>query len=845
VGGTKVGQFKRKAKIIAKILYNPITVNMSSESTWIRSKYAKYSKRNIGKNIILYESYFGRSMIDNPYAIFKAFMQRDDFDQYIHVWVLENLDDNQVLIDKFKDYNNVKFIQRMTANYVKYLAVSKYIITNVSLPQFFVKRENQIYVNTWHGIPIKKLGYDMPDAALEITNVARNFLMADYILSANEFLTEIYYDKYKLKGLYDGSIIEEGYPRNDLLLNTDRNFMQKKFAEYGINIEPGKKIIMYAPTWKGQEYSNPDTDVDLLLGFKERLEKNIDLNQYQVLVKPHQVVYKHLKDREELQGLLIPADLDTNEILSTVDILISDYSSIFFDFLVTKRPILFYIPDLEEYTEYRGVYFGPDKLPGPATKELSDIVTWINDIENVTDKYQDKLKKAAQWACPLDDGLVSQRILNIVIDKNKDYNIIKRSMDKEKILIYAGGMKQNGITTSVINLSNNLDYDKYDITIITANIKNKESKEQVLRLNKNARVLPRILTYSSTFTEELRRGITKHFGLKNKLFEWIHPKRIFYREFQRCTGCSKFDYVIDFSGYGSFYTYMLMGAEGAKKLIWQHNDLFADRYRKVKNRRPHDTELKVIFTLYRYFNKIVSCSEATMENNKANLSYPAIQHKFYFARNSINFERVIKGRDKDEKLIFEDRTYIISEGKATEGGEKELKVVKAPLEKNINYVTVGRLSPEKNQEVLIRAFASLVKEYSNCKLYIIGDGPLKDNLVNVVKECDVEDAVVLVGSLSNPFSLMKNCDCFVLPSLYEGQPVTILEARILGLPIIVSKFDSIKSSMIENGQYIVEKDVESVYEGLKAYINNQVPTCNFEYENYNKEVMSEFEALLD
>lgn len=92
--------------------------------------------------------------------------------------------------------------------------------------------------------------------------------------------------------------------------------------------------------------------------------------------------------------------------------------------------------------------------------------------------------------------------------------------------------------------------------------------------------------------------------------------------------------------------------------------------------------------------------------------------------------------------------------------------------------------------------------------------------------------------------LMKECDCFILPSLHEGQPVSLLEARLLGLPIIMSDFSSAKSSLFENGQLLIKTAVEDIYDGMTAFMEGRVPVCEFHYEDYNKITMKQFEEII-
>ena len=106
--------------------------------------------------------------------------------------------------------------------------------------------------------------------------------------------------------------------------------------KYGIETDSKKQIILYAPTWKGNDYNHPEIDVNEYISFKRTIESMIDTDKYQVLLKPHQVVYKELKKSGRMNDSLIPAFIDTNELLAVTDILISDYSSIFYDYNVGK-----------------------------------------------------------------------------------------------------------------------------------------------------------------------------------------------------------------------------------------------------------------------------------------------------------------------------------------------------------------------------------------------------------------------------------------------------------------------------------------------------------------------------
>ena len=811
-----------------------------------RMKYASfYKKLKINENVVLYDSFMSRGLLDNPYAVFKKLLEEKEFDDLIHVWAIEDFTGNESIMDNYKK-RGVYFVKRHSKEYLRYLASAKYLFTNVSMPFYYVKKDGQILVNTWHGVPLKKLGYDLPDAVYTISNVIRSMLSSDYLVSPCPHLTRVYLEKYKLDGLYTGKIIETGYPRCDLITQTDRYEIINKLSDMGIEIELNKngdykQIILYAPTWKGTDFGRPDLSIEEYLRVKEVLEMRLDPDKYQILIKPHQVVYNALKNREDVKGLFVPAYIDADELLSITDILISDYSSIFFDFLITGRPVIFYVPDLKEYTDYHGLYFDMNELPGPVTDNVEDICEYIKTIKQIRERYKANYATMKNICAPFENGESTKSIIDIVF-RNKDtddfgnkYHILENFVTKKRILLYGGGMLLNGITTSFINLLDHIDYDKYDVTVFSGKIAHiPEKMEMLMRVNKRARTFPRISYTPATFGEQILFYLNRLFGFRGGLFDKLYPKATYDREFRRCFGDAEFDVAIDFSGYGSFYSILMLSAKGARKLIWQHNDLSLDRMKKVEGKRPHKRELKVVFSTYKFYDKIVGCSEATMNINLKKIGYSELKDKCTFVENIANLDRVIEGAKES-----------ITEEEAERLGYDGL------LDRNITcFVNMGRFSPEKNHKELIKAFNKININHPDTRLYIIGEGPLYDELKVLCKDLGLFNRnghknVIFTGKLDNPFAVMKECNLFILPSIYEGQPVVLLEARTLGLPIIMSDFDSHTSSLFGDGQLVCGKDSESIYEAMEKYFDGGIPTVEFDAEGYTRRAMEEFERACE
>lgn len=528
-------------------------LNLNEE---MRAVYADFWKNSpIKEKCILYEAFGGRGMTCSPYALFRYLLTQADFSEYVHVWVIDDFQDNQYQMELYKDYENVKFISRQSAEYREYLATAKYLINNVSFPGFFTKREGQIYIDTWHGIPLKTLGFDIPAGKVSAGNTARNLLAADYLISPNPFMTQIYQQAFKMEGLYQGKILEEGQPRNDRFFHTDRKTIMDKLSKSGVKIDPSKKLILYAPTWKGSKYSSPDTSLDAYFELIHTVEANIDTSKYQVLVKPHQIVYYHIKKNQGITGQFIPATIDTNELLSAVDILISDYSSIYFDFLVSGRPVLFFIPDLDEYLGYRGLYFGIDKLPGPIARNHRQLGEMIHDVDKAMEPYMDKYQREAAWACPRDDGDVCSRIVDVVFRGKSSAHVIScGEINKKRLLLYPGEMEGNHGTFSFMELLQLLDYNKYDVTVLTGG-SGDEPEQRICSLDQRVRVLYRGQPENGTCEEKGLYAFSK--GKDPSLAAF------YKREAKRLLGDARFDYVINLSSEKNVITAMLPFVEHA------------------------------------------------------------------------------------------------------------------------------------------------------------------------------------------------------------------------------------------------------------------------------------------
>lgn len=838
---------KKITKRRSKVLLSPIKNYITSRDYNRRAKYSNwYKKLSVMNNHVFYETRDGKSMTDSPYAIFKYLLGNHQWKDLVHVWSISDKEYLKSLQKKYKHYSNVKFVLKDSDNYFKYLATCKYLFNNSTFTNIYTVKEEQVYTNTWHGTPLKHMGFDIEGSPMGTSNVLRNLLSAQFILSPNEFTTDIFKNAFKLKNLYNGAIVEEGYPRIDLTVNADREELVRLLQTEGINLE-NKEVILYAPTWKGEVVSKPRNDIEQIYSDINKLEEKFG-DEYKILVKVHPFLYKYAIEEPMLTGKLISDTFETNELLSVTDILITDYSSIFFDYLVTNKPILFYMWDYDDYNKNRGMYIDTDNLPGPICTDVDELINSVDNIENVQKDYQEVYQSFVDRFCYQDYGNVTENVVQHVFGLAKKKQgkkaITTISDDKEKILIYPGGLQNNGITGSVLNLLDNIDYKKYDVTVLV-NYNNKQYvKDNLLQINPNARIIFKTGRISQTVAEDYRNYITKNRGLTADYLERMFPENMYEREYKRIVGISEFDYAIDFSGYAMFWPNVLLAGNAKKKMIILHSDMLSDMYRHVNGSNPHFINLRGVFSLYKYFDELVSVSEATMEVNKENLESFIGDTKVNYLINSINTKKIRElSKDDNEVYMKQNRPVLVNVK-----NNKEVFNVPVPDqgEGYVNFVNMGRLSPEKGQDQLIEAFAEVHENHDKTRLYIIGDGPAKKTLESLIKAYGLEESVYLVGHKSNPFYLMGQCDAFVLSSHYEGHPLVLLESLTLGLQTISTDITASRY-VLEDGKYgkLVENSVAGLVSGMESAIGTNKQSIRFDVEQFNEKAMESFYRTLD
>ncbi|PWB88337.1 bifunctional glycosyltransferase/CDP-glycerol:glycerophosphate glycerophosphotransferase [Methanobrevibacter thaueri] len=367
--------------------------------TFIYFRY--YNRKPINKNQFMFASFLGKFYSDSPKYLYE-YMYNKYGDELDYVWVIN---DKNVEIP-----GNPKKVKRFSLAYYKELARSKYWVINGRQASRLHKRDSQKIISTWHGTPLKKLGLDIGNVHTRDPNIKKSYIKVakewDYLISPNHYTTEILRSCFA----YDGDILETGYPRNDILYNATPEQVQK--IKDDLNLPSDKKIVLYAPTWRDDEYFDAGKMHFTLKLELDKLQKAIG-DEYIVLVRTHYFVADKL-DLSPYKGFAYDVCKydDIAELYLISDILITDYSSVFFDYANLRRPILYYTYDLEKYENIlRGFYIDiHSEVPGPLLKTTEEVIDAIVNIEDLKKEYADKYDEFYERFCSFEDGNASKRI---------------------------------------------------------------------------------------------------------------------------------------------------------------------------------------------------------------------------------------------------------------------------------------------------------------------------------------------------------------------------------------------------------------------------------------------------
>ena len=353
--------------------FNSIKARIDSFKNTRKSKYWEYTKQYLDGEIwdktFFFEAFGGVNFQGNPYYVYKELFKDPTYAEYSAIIAHKNPKllqedlEKRGLID-----GRVRIVEFGSDAYKEAVEHAKYLVNNVGFNIDFIKKSGQVYLNTWHGSPLKTIGRSIQGDPFACMNGQRNFLLADYLLAPNELTKNAFAFDYMVDGIMPGELYLGGFPRNSVFFDeSERATVRKK---YGLD---GVTSIFYMPTWRGTA-SGGSRKVDQISEM-ERLAKELG-DKYRIYVKFHPAMASPNTQFEYCYQM--PQNIEVYEFLNAVDVLITDYSSVFFDYANTGKKIVLYQYDKEEYLKERGVYPEVEEnTPFPVAYTYEELITAI------------------------------------------------------------------------------------------------------------------------------------------------------------------------------------------------------------------------------------------------------------------------------------------------------------------------------------------------------------------------------------------------------------------------------------------------------------------------------------
>ncbi|MGG1572268.1 bifunctional glycosyltransferase/CDP-glycerol:glycerophosphate glycerophosphotransferase [Fictibacillus sp. NRS-1165] len=407
----EVDQLKKERKAIFSgliklhhFLYNAAGAIRSKRKIFLVLYRSLFIRLPLKEKTVVFESFLGKNYSDSPKYIYEEMLKSKK--GYKFVWIFN---------EKRKIPGNARQVKRFSLAYYYYLATSKYWVSNSRLPMHLDKRPGNIYLQTWHGTPLKRLVFDMNDVYSANPDYKKHFYKQsrrwDYLIAANQYSSEIFRSAFK----YEKEMLEFGYPRNDILHDADREEKaQQVKPQLGLPLD--KKVILYAPTWRDDDYyESGKYKFQLRLDLEEMKQRLGD--EYVILLRMHYFIADNI-DTAGAEGFAynFSKHNDIAELYLISDLLITDYSSVFFDYANLQRPILFYTYDLEKYRDtLRGFYIDMEKeVPGPLLRDSSEVISSIKNIDIVKKQYKENYDRFYDKYCSWENGNATQRVIERV-----------------------------------------------------------------------------------------------------------------------------------------------------------------------------------------------------------------------------------------------------------------------------------------------------------------------------------------------------------------------------------------------------------------------------------------------
>lgn len=429
-----------------KINMNPMFHNIDRDA-WIKAKKDLTKSLNLidkiksKKNTVVNFYYdvpideksvfilgLGTNVRGNMQFVLDELNHSDDFKDF-NIYVRTKNDEVNAIVNDYIKKKNWSRTSTVPKGYMKRLHSCKYLITESFFPYDLTIKPGQVLIDTWHGTPLKKIGLHKNGKKKHKSPLQQKcFLSAEYMMFPNEFTRKTMMDSYEIETLLPGKPLMLGYPRTGGLLAITPEKQKQIYDEIAPN---GEHVYAYMPTFRGY-MSDADT-IKRELEFLSYIDSKLRNDQILYVNLHHHIgagldcsKFKHIKT--------FPPLIDSYELLTVTEALISDYSSVFFDYLILGKQIILHIDDYETYLKHQGLNLDISTLPFDLAYTNEDVVEMLNRGKTYDDT------EIRNELCGYDSVLNAKNLCKLISGKTEDLSIGEFNRDNKKHLFaYVGG----------------------------------------------------------------------------------------------------------------------------------------------------------------------------------------------------------------------------------------------------------------------------------------------------------------------------------------------------------------------------------------------------------------------
>lgn len=506
----------------------------------------------IDERLVVWESNLAESTACNPLALCLAVLDDPAYAELEHTWILEP---GATIHPRLLGRRNVRFVAPGSFAHLRALASAKHIVNNSTYESFFAKREGQRYLSTWHGIPWKTLGLDKTDASDEmfaISGMQRSSLHADVILAPDEHTVRVLTRSVNTELLTTATLMRTDYPRNDLARNLDAADRERIRSELGL--APDEKLVLFMPTWRGR-FRQRNAEVEHTL----QQTRELAAAGYRVALRAHHYVRQSFPSGSGPDGVLLaPEHIDTYELLGAADALVTDYSSVLFDAASLDVPVVKIVGDIDDYRAERGLYFGPEEVPGAnvadAAGARSELRRALADPVGFAAEYREATERFGGPAT----GTASRDVIDVFFAGGTPARVFAPPSDgsAQRLLVYGGSLEEQRHVRALLDLLEELANGPGGASgprVAAHLFVQKRALERAdTALSERLGAMSRLIPYTGSpactvmegeaLTAYARPGFRRSAPVLDQL------TRVFDREAVRQFGCTTFDSVLDLSG---------------------------------------------------------------------------------------------------------------------------------------------------------------------------------------------------------------------------------------------------------------------------------------------------------